>query len=88
MIRSLLLLFLIMLHAGLETGCASKPGPRLTGAVRYFNIRADIAPRHLIVQIGDEVRWQNLNQHPVRLRMLEDNGPELIACEIAARACR
>ncbi|MBA3752841.1 MAG: hypothetical protein H0X01_01560 [Nitrospira sp.] len=81
MIRLLPLLFLILLHVGLEAGCSSKPDPRLTGAVRYFNIRTDVAPRHLIVRIGDEVRWQNLNQHPVRLRMLEDNGPELIACD-------
>ena len=78
--RRSLLLLLALLILGVNAGCVSKPGPRLTGSVRYFNIRTDIAPRHLIVQVGDEVRWQNLNQHAVRLRMLEDNGPELFAC--------
>lgn len=76
-----LLLLLFLLALGFDSGCASKPGPRLTGSIRYFNIRTDVAPRHLIVQVGDEVRWQNLNQHAVRLRMLEDHGSDLFVCE-------
>ena len=75
-----LLLLLILLAFDVSAGCSAKPAPRLTGSVRYFNIRTDVVPRHLIVQVGDEVRWQNLNQHAVRLRMLEDHGPELFAC--------
>lgn len=80
MFRPLLLVFLL-LALGFDSGCASKPGPRLTGSVRYFNIRTDVAPRHLIVQVGDEVRWQNLNHHAVRLRMLEDHSPDFFACD-------
>ncbi len=79
MLRSPLLL-LVLLTLGLDAGCNTISSPRLTGSVRYVNIRADVAPRHLIVQVGDEVRWQNLNQHAVRLRMLEDHGTELFAC--------
>lgn len=78
MFRPLLLVLLLAL--GFDSGCASKPDPRLTGSIRYFNIRTDVAPRHLIVQVGDEVRWQNLNQHAVRLRMLEDHGADFFAC--------
>jgi hypothetical protein len=78
--RRSLLLLLILLAFDFHAGCSSKPAPRLTGSTRYFNIRTDVAPRHLIVQVGDEVRWQNLNQHAVRLRMLEDHGPESFAC--------
>ena len=54
--------------------------PKLTGTVRYFNIRTDIAPRQLIVQIGDEIRWQNLNSEPVRLRLLEEGNPTRLEC--------
>ena len=46
--------------AGFVSGCTTTPNSKLTGTVRYFNIRTDIAPRQLIVQIGDEIRWQNL----------------------------
>jgi hypothetical protein len=73
-------IFFILLTAGLEVGCSSTPGASLTGTIRYFNIRTEVAPRHMIVQIGDEIRWQNLNQHPVRLRMLGDMGLDLVAC--------
>ncbi len=75
------LLLLLVLTLGFDSGCASKPGPLLTGSIRYFNIRTDVAPRNLIVQVGDEVRWQNLNQHEVRLRMLEDHGPDMFVCD-------
>jgi len=80
MVRAVLFL-LILLMAGLDAGCSSTPGTSLTGTIRYFNIRTEVAPRHLIVQIGDEIRWQNLNQHPVRLRMLEAMGLDLFACD-------
>ena len=78
--RRPLVLLLILLAFDFYAGCSPKPAPRLTGSIRFFNIRTDVAPRHLIVQVGDEVRWQNLNQHAVRLRMLEDHGSELFAC--------
>ncbi|MCE3221948.1 MAG: exported protein of unknown function [Nitrospira sp.] len=81
MFRPLLLLVYSLLVLGFDAGCSSKPDPRLTGSIRYFNIRTDVAPRQLIVQVGDEVRWQNLNQHPVRLRMLEEQGPDLFVCD-------
>ena len=78
--RTWLLLILLGLLV-IDTGCSTSSGPRLTGAIRYFNIRAEVAPRHLIVQVGDEIRWQNLNAHAVQLRMLEETNPELIACD-------
>jgi hypothetical protein len=76
-----LLFVLALLAFGFDNGCAFKPDPRLTGSIRYFHIRTDVAPRTLIVQIGDEVRWQNLNQHAVRLRLLEEHGPDLFVCD-------
>lgn len=79
--RSALALLLVVLMVGFSTGCSTPSTARLTGAVRYFNIRSEIAPRHLIAQIGDEIRWQNLNSHPVTLRMLEDSDPALLACD-------
>jgi hypothetical protein len=79
--RSACALLLVLLTIGSSSGCATPTTSRLTGAVRYFNIRSEIAPRHLIAQIGDEIRWQNLNQHPVTLRMLEDSDPDLLACD-------
>lgn len=79
--RSALACLLILLAVGASIGCSTPSASRLTGAVRYFNIRSEIAPRHLIAQIGDEIRWQNLNPHPVTLRMLEDSDPALLACD-------
>ena len=61
-----LLLLAVLLPACFDSGCASKPDSRLTGTIKYFNIRNEVMPRHLTVQVGDEVRWQNLNQHAVR----------------------
>ena len=79
--RYALSVFLVLTTVGFTTGCSTPSTTRLTGAVRYFNIRTDVAPRQLIVQIGDEIRWQNLNPHPVRLRMLEESDPTVIACD-------
>ncbi len=78
--RSLVLLFLLLLTTSATSGCGTTPNTKLTGAVRYVNIRTDVAPRQLIAQIGDEIRWQNLNPEPVRLRLLEDGTPALIEC--------
>lgn len=79
--RYALTLLLVLLTVVVSTGCNTPTTSRITGAIRYFNIRAEIAPRHLIAQIGDEIRWQNLNSHPVTLRMLEDSDPALLACD-------
>ncbi len=79
--RYALTLLLVLLTVGVSTGCSTPTPNRITGAIRYFNIRSEIAPRHLIAQIGDEIRWQNLNSHPVTLRMLEDSDPALLACD-------
>lgn len=76
-----ILFAVLLLTTGIVAGCASKSGPPLTGVIQYFNIRTEVAPRHLTVQVGDEVRWQNLNQHAVRLRMLEDHGADFFACD-------
>ncbi len=80
MVRNILILF-VLFAVGSDAGCNSTPGTRLTGTIRYFNIRTEVVPRHLIVQIGDEIRWQNLNQHPVLLRMLEDMSLNQAACD-------
>ena len=80
MFRPLPVIF-ILLAAVIGSGCASKPDSRLTGTIKYFNIRNEVMPRHLTVQVGDEVRWQNLNQHAVRLRMLEEHGDDLFVCD-------
>jgi hypothetical protein len=78
--RYALSIVLILLAVGYVIGCSSSSNTRLTGSVRYFNIRTEVAPRHLIVQIGDEIRWQNLNSEPVLLRLLEDGTPAFIEC--------
>lgn len=78
--RYIVAFWLLLFATGAVVGCGTTPGTKLTGAVRYFNIRTDIAPRQLIAQIGDEIRWQNLNSEPVRLRLLEEGNPILIEC--------
>lgn len=78
--RYMIVLCLLLLATSLTSGCGTTPSTKLTGAVRYVNIRTDIAPRQLIVQIGDEIRWQNLNAEPVRLRLLEEGTPALLEC--------
>lgn len=78
--RALISLCLILLTTSVISSCGTTPSTKLTGAIRYFNIRTDIAPRQLIAQIGDEIRWQNLNPEPVRLRLLEEGKPTLIEC--------
>ena len=78
--RTVIACCLLLLTADFVSGCTTTPNSKLTGTVRYFNIRTDIAPRQLIVQIGDEIRWQNLNSEPVRLRLLEEGNPTRLEC--------
>ncbi|MBS0168938.1 MAG: hypothetical protein JSR62_01180 [Nitrospira sp.] len=78
--RSIILLCIVLLTTTVISSCGTTPSSKLTGAVRYFNIRADIAPRQLIAQIGDEIRWQNLNPEPVRLRLLGEGNLVPIEC--------
>lgn len=78
--RYIMYLCLLVLSTSATSGCGTPSSTKLTGAVRYVNIRVDIAPRQLIAQIGDEIRWQNLNPEPVRLRLLEEGTPALLEC--------
>jgi hypothetical protein len=65
---------------GTLLGCVTTPASS-TGETRYIQIRDQMTPQDAIVQAGDEVRWQNLTERPVRVSLLEARGLDAVTCQ-------
>jgi plastocyanin len=73
--------------AGLFTGAAllascaaaSLDAPPLR--THYIHIQNNVSPQRLDVQVGDEVRWQNLRSEPVRISLLNQLSVAGISCQ-------
>lgn len=61
--------------------CTAGPHAGGSGAVRYIQIRHDVTPSTLYAQVGDEIRWHNLSQDPVRVGILDNKWRDHVACE-------
>ena len=49
--------------------------------VRYVQIRETVQPAVLYAQVGDEIRWQNLSDKTVQVRLLGTPKWETVTCE-------
>ena len=73
--------------AGLFTGAAllascaaASPGAPPLRA-HYIHIQDNVSPQRLDVQIGDEVRWQNLRSEPVKISLLSHLSGTGVSCQ-------
>ncbi|MEX5213934.1 MAG: hypothetical protein NW703_07185 [Nitrospiraceae bacterium] len=67
----------------LSVGLAACAGPKTTrsGEIQTVNIEKEPVPSDLVVNVGDEVRWENHRAWPVRLGLVTGNLRETLSCE-------
>jgi hypothetical protein len=61
-------------------GCGSVPESGSTGRVVYFEIDKSIRPEAANARVGDEIRWQNTGQRPVKLGLLNTISRQDLRC--------
>jgi hypothetical protein len=64
----------------LLAGCASAPPGTSLLCTHYIDIQDAVSTQRLNVQVGDEVRWQNLRSAPVRVSLLSQLSGSGISC--------
>ncbi|MBU6435384.1 MAG: hypothetical protein KJS98_18910, partial [Nitrospirae bacterium] len=52
-----------------------------SNTIRYVEILKTVQPAVLYAQVGDEIRWQNLNDEVVHMRFLDTPNWEMVICE-------
>lgn len=71
----------LFIGAGLLAACAAaSPGTTLL-QTHYIHIQDAVSPQHLNVHVGDEVRWQNLRNEPVRISLLSQLSRSGVSCQ-------
>lgn len=65
----------------LLAGCAFLPAHTSPLRTHYVQIQDAVSPQRLDVQVGDEVRWQNLRSEPVRISLLSHLSGSGVSCE-------
>lgn len=71
----------LVLLSALVFGCGGMPETTNTGAVRDIEIRDHVSPRALVANLGDEIRWRNLGDKPVRIGLLGSNAYDHVSCQ-------
>ena len=67
--------------ASVVIGCSLTEPVQKTGTVRYVQILDEVKPPTLYAQVGDEIRWLNLQSSPVRVGFLNGGWHGQVACE-------
>jgi hypothetical protein len=65
----------------LVSGCATASTVKTSTRTHFIQIREQVSPQDLYVYVGDEVRWQNLRQDPVKVSLLSHHRLDLVSCE-------
>jgi plastocyanin len=63
------------------SGCANAVPISSSIRTHFIQIREQVSPQNLYVNVGDEVRWQNLRPDPVKVSLLTRHHPDLVSCE-------
>ena len=63
------------------SGCANTSTVSPPIRTHFIQIREQVSPQDLYVNVGDEVRWQNLRPDPVKVSLLTQHRPDLVSCE-------
>jgi hypothetical protein len=63
------------------SGCSNTSTISPSIRTHFIQIREQVSPQDLYVNVGDEVRWQNLRPDPVKVSLLTHHRPDLVSCE-------
>jgi len=72
---------IVLVTAVSLVGCEHLPTSTTTGDIHYVHIGEHVMPRELRVMAGDEVRWLNDRDTPVRLGFLGNTDLDDVSCE-------
>ncbi|MDO9119001.1 MAG: hypothetical protein Q7U39_13670 [Nitrospira sp.] len=78
--RALRLVGLFM-GAGILAACAAASPNATPLRTHYIHIQDAVSPQRLDVHVGDEVRWQNLRQEPVKIGLLSQLSESGVSCQ-------
>lgn len=71
-------IFSLTLGSGILSGCThTGTVPARTHAI---TIQDTVSPQRLYVQVGEEVRWQNLRSQPVHISLLTPLSSDSVSC--------
>jgi hypothetical protein len=62
-------------------GCASGSTTSRSIRTHFIQIPERVSPQDLHVNVGNEVRWQNLRPDPVKVGLLSHHRLDLVSCE-------
>ncbi len=72
-------LTIALLCLGFVSGCASTAMVNPSIRTHFIQIREQVSPQDLYVNVGDKVRWQNLRADPVKVRLLSHHHLDLVS---------
>ena len=70
----------LLMLSGLLAGCSLIPSSAAPPHTHYIQIQDAVSPPRLEVQVGDEIRWQNLRREPVRISLLSHLSGAGVSC--------
>lgn len=71
----------ILLGTWFLTACATTAPDAMPWRTHYIHIQSGVSPQRLDVRTGDEVRWQNLRNEPVRISLLSHLSGAGVSCQ-------
>ena len=71
----------LLIGTGLLTACAAASLGTTPVRTHYIHIQDAVSPQRLDVHIGDEVRWQNLRNEPVKISLLSHLSGSGVSCQ-------
>jgi plastocyanin len=74
-------LTIVLWYLAFVFGCANTSTVSSSIRTHLIQIREQVSPQDLYVNVGDEVRWQNLRPDPVKVSLLSHHRLDLVSCE-------
>ncbi|MEQ1794716.1 MAG: hypothetical protein ABL970_11040 [Nitrospira sp.] len=71
----------MLMGIGLLAACATASPGTISSRTHYIQIQDSVSPQRLDVHIGDEVRWQNLRNEPVKVSLLNQLSGSGVTCQ-------
>lgn len=72
---------LFVLLSALLFGCGGIPDATRTGAVLQVVIHDHVSPDLLVAGLGDEIRWRNVSEKPIRIGLLGNHAFDHVSCQ-------
>jgi len=71
----------LFLGAGFLAACASISPNAVPAHTHFIHIQDAVIPQRLEVHVGDEIRWQNLRDEPVKISLLSHLSGSSVSCQ-------